>query len=138
MSPALAIAATAALFIVLLVPLALAAWKPGAVASAVVVYSALLSLVLGYQSGLFSQTDVPVVKDADILSSRLSSAQCAEILSLLDRAGAIIDRTRPPSLVVAKDAWSQLPEAAREPVMECVQRNWPKGAGPAEVEERAI
>jgi hypothetical protein len=137
MSPALAIAAVAALFLVLIAPLALAAWKAASVAPIAAIYAVLLSLIAGYQSGLFSRTELPNLDVAEAAVSGMTDAQCAEILSLLDRAGAIIDRRRPPHLVVAQDRWSQLPEAGQEAVVDCVQRSWPRGAAAAQIEARA-
>lgn len=137
MSPLLAIAAVAALFLVLLAPLALAAGKAASVAPIAAAYLVLTSLVAGYQSGLFSQAELPDLNVAGVADLRATNAQCAEVLSLLDRGGAIIDRSRPPHLVVAQDRWGQLPRDAQEVVVECVQRSWPRGAGEPQVEARA-
>lgn len=137
MSTTLAIAAVAALFLVLFAPIAFVAWKAVGAVPVAAFYGVLISLVAGYQSGLFSRTELPDLKARDIASPALTGAQCAEILSLLDRAGAILDRTRPPRLVVAQDRWTQLPQTGQQAVKECVEGSWPEGSGEAQVEVRA-
>lgn len=137
MSPLLAIAAVAALFLALLLPLVLAAWRSASVAPIAAAYLVLISLVAGYQSGLFSRVELPDLNVAGVADLRATDAQCAELLSLLDSGGAIVDRSRPPHLVVAEDRWGQLPRDAQEVVVECVRRSWPRDTGEAQVEVRA-
>jgi hypothetical protein len=136
MSPVLAIAAVAVLFLVLLAPLALAAWKRTNPAPVLAVYAVLLAGLVTYQSGTFAQAEVPDLAIADGAPTAIADPQCAEILELLDGAGAIIDRSNPPRLVVAQEGWSQLPEVVQGAVLECVERSWPSGAGEAQVEAR--
>jgi hypothetical protein len=136
MSAALAIAAVAALFLILFAPLALVAWKAAGAMPVAAFYAVLLSITAGYQSGLFSRPVLPDLNVPEIATSTLTDAQCAEVLTLLDRAGAVIDRSRPPLLVVAQDRGSQLPEAGQQAVTECVQRSWPRGSE-VQVEVRA-
>lgn len=136
MSPAFSIAAVAALFLALSAPLALAAWKAAGALPVTAVYALLLSLTAGYQSGLFSRADLPDLNVAEVSGPSVTDAQCAEILSLLDRSGAITERSRPPRLVVVQNLWNQLPQAGQEAVVDCVQRSWPRNAGPAQLEAR--
>lgn len=136
MSPALSIAAVAAMFLALSAPLALAAWKALSALPVTAVYALLLSLTAGYQSGLFSRTDLPDLDVADASGPIVTDAQCAEILSLLDRSGAIIERNRPPRLVVVQNLWNQLPQAGQEAVVDCAQRSWPRNSGAAQLEAR--
>lgn len=135
MSPLFAILALAGLFAVLLAPLLLAAWRPGAMLPVVGGTLALVALAAGFQSGLFASTPLPA--DLSVAATPVvSNAQCVEALSLLDRAGAIIDRRHPPRLVVAGDRWSQLPEEGQRVIVDCVERSWPSGHGAAQVEIR--
>lgn len=137
MSSALAILAVTALFAAFLAPLGLAAWKSAAAVPVAIGYAALLSATGVYQAGTFQRVAVANLDTPEMTSPQVTDAQCAEVLGLLDRAGAIIDRSRPPRLVVVEDRWSQLPAEGQQAVVDCVQRAWPRDSAPAQVETRA-
>lgn len=135
MSSVLAILAVTGLYAALLAPLLLAVWKSAAALPVAGGYSVLLALTTGYHSGMFTRTILPGDLSTAV-AQVVPNAQCAEVLSLLDRAGAIMERNRPPRLVVAAAAWSQLPEEGQRVIVDCVERSWPSGTGPAQLDVR--
>jgi hypothetical protein len=136
MSSALAIVILSALFAASLAPLFLLARKSGAILPVAGGYAVLLALTTGYHAGLLERAALPENLD-EAASPLVSSAQCLEMLSLLDGSGAIIERNRPPRLVVDSAIWSQFPPEAQQVVVDCIERSWPRGSGPAQLEVRA-
>jgi hypothetical protein len=99
-------------------------------------YIIILALIGAYHSGMFSRVRAPDLDLSRATGRGLADTQCVEVLELMDGAGAIADRSRPPRVIVVQKLWSQLPEAAQQVVVECIQRSWPADAAPAQVEAR--
>jgi hypothetical protein len=114
-------------------PLALVWLRPAAGTPVAVAYAILLSTLTGYHVGLFAAPSVPDL-DMSEVAGPLADARCAELIELVERHQVIVDRSEPPHLVVAGPAWSTLPVEAQTAITDCVQRSWPEGADPAQIE----
>jgi hypothetical protein len=132
----IAILILAALYIAALAPLIFVARKPRALMPMAGVYVACILAISMFQSGLLASATLPSLEDVPFSDGQLSAAQCTQLLTLLDDGGVIVDRRSPPRLVVARSGWEQLPVEAREAVVGCVQRAWPRNAAQAQVEVR--
>jgi hypothetical protein len=137
MSSIFAIIIVATVYVAALGPLAFAAWKPNYATLVASLYVVFIGAIGLHQSGLFAQPALPSLDDVPIGGAEMSTAQCAQLLAVLDEGGVIVDRRSPPRLVVAQGGWGQLPAEAREAVVACVQRTWPRGVPPAQVEARS-
>ncbi|HMG46777.1 MAG TPA: hypothetical protein VK614_04895 [Allosphingosinicella sp.] len=136
MSSAFATTIVAIVYIAALAPLGLAAWKPGIGGPLAAIYGAFITAIAAHQSGIFAQPALPSLTDVSAADVTMSEARCTELLTLLDNGGVILDRRAPPRLAVAQDGWEQLPAEAREAIVACVQRAWPRNSAPAQVEIR--
>jgi hypothetical protein len=136
MSSTIAIMIVAALYAALLAPLVFVARKPRALAPLTGVYVVVIVAIATIQSGLFDPPTLPSLDDVPRSDAQLSNAQCTQLLTLVENGGVIVDRRSPPRLAVAQSSWEQLPPEVREAVINCVQRTWPRGAAPAQVEAR--
>jgi hypothetical protein len=137
MSQAVAIPLVAGLILALIAPLGLASRKAIAAVAVAATYGIAIALLVAYHSGLFSTYEFPAPIVQEIAKPDVTDPQCDKLFSLLDQAHVIIDRTRPPHLVVVQKTWSEFPEVVHQAVVECVQRSWPSDSEPVEVEQRA-
>lgn len=131
-----AIAIVALLFVIAAVPILLAVRRPNAAATVAGGYAAVLAGGLAWYSGFFAKVDVNLAALAEADRQEITVGQCAQIFKLLDQTGAIVDRRKPPTLVVDGAVWSQLPASAQDAVIGCVERAWPEGSGSAELQQR--
>jgi hypothetical protein len=136
MTSTIAIMIVATIYVAALAPLAWIGIKQSAPAWMAGAYGVLIGAIAVQQSGLFAGPVIPSLADVSLDNLTISDAQCGEVLTLLDNAGVFIDRQTPPHLVVAQEGWNQLPPEAREAVIACVQRAWPRNTAPAQVEVR--
>lgn len=136
MSHAVAITLVASLTLALIAPLALASRKTGTAVSVAASYGIMIAFLVAYHSGLFSRYELPVPVVQDITKSDSAGPQCDRIFALLDQVHVIIDRTRPPHLVVLQKKWGEFPDVVRLAVVDCVQHSWPSDSKPVEVEQR--
>jgi hypothetical protein len=137
MSSLTALLVVLGLFAVAFAPLALAAariigWIPATLFNAALILGA-----TGYQAGLFAPHYLQFSQIPANQAGSVPDSQCAELITALEQARVIIDRRTPPRLVVDRDRWSQLPEEAGGVIFDCVQRAWPAGSAPPELEMRA-
>ena len=136
MSPFIASLAVAAIFLVALAPIALASmrvigWAPSALFTLL-----LIGGVTSVQAGLFlSAPPLPEISAAR--TGAIQDAQCAEVITALERARLILDRRAPPRLIVSRQLWAQMPMELRGVVLDCVRRAWPENAAEPELEMRA-
>lgn len=128
--------AIAALYAAILLPLGLVVRRPDWARPVALGYAILLASLVTYHVGMFRSPALPDLKAAERVQPQASDAQCTEILTLLASTRTIVDRSRPPLLVVAESTWSAIPEDGRAVVIQCVQRGWPQGTAPAQVEVR--
>ncbi len=136
MSSFVAICAVSALFLVALAPLALLAIRRRPALPIALLTITFVTAAAGYQTGLFARGDFSDLRAAELAGPVVPTARCVEIITLLERAGVILDRGSPPRLLVSQAAWAQVPEEAQTVVVDCVQRTWP-GSPAVRLEQRA-
>jgi hypothetical protein len=138
MSCTLAASIALAMYAVAFAPLGLAYYKPGAAAAVALLYGLPLLGVGIYHAGGVPTSMPSGAAGLQAAPESLSSAQCGEILALLERGGIILDRTAPRRLVVDGGQWSQVPQQIRDTVVTCVETARParSGGGAIEVIQR--
>ena len=137
MSSLSAILVVAGLFLIGLIPLALAATGIIGRAPAAICNGLLILGVTGYQASLFASSDLQLPDAANTEGNAVPQAQCVELIAALEQGRIILDRRTPPRLIVSRDRWSQLPEEAAGAILDCVHRTWPAGTAAPELEVRA-
>jgi hypothetical protein len=111
-----------------LLPIALASWRPRLIAPVGWIYGAMILAVMVYQAG-FLPRYLPVTLQADVLeTSHLPPARCAELMELLRRQQVLLTGTDQMHLVVNQELWSQLPQEARDAIIECAEAARPEGS----------
>lgn len=136
-----AVATSAALALYLLVAAPLLLFLRGArnwIAGLVIGGAALLAVV-AIGGGWVGRGALAPHDIRDIESAALAGGgECAQVMQALTEAGVIIDRRNPSQLVVARQLWSQLPQAVRDATTACAEETRPAdaGGGPIQVVER--
>lgn len=102
-----------------LAPIALAYRKPRLIAPLLWSYGVVILGTMVSQTGLLPRA-VPVAVQAGPAADRhMSSARCDELMALLARQHVVLNSTDPNRLVVNQNLWSQLPQEARDAIVEC-------------------
>jgi hypothetical protein len=125
MSPIFATAVALAVYLVVLLPLAVGVsnLRPGVVWT----YVALTLALAVYHTGLFQAASLAPT-DAVVRSSGLvADEQCRQINTLIAEANLTVDRSNPDEIKVSGPGWDQVPEEVRSVVAECLRRDTSRG-----------
>lgn len=129
MSPTLVSILLLSVCAIALAPIAIAYWRPRLIPPLGWSYGVLMLAIMVYQAG-FLPRSLPVTLQSSVLdSAHMPSGRCAELMELLQRQHVILNSADPARLVVNHELWSQLPQEARDAIVQCAEAARPAGGG---------
>lgn len=132
MSTIAAILLGLALLLVVVAPLGIAYWKPGARLPVALLYGVLLSGLAVHHTGLSFAGVTPTAAAGTIAALPAADSdelrrRCAEAVVMAERGSIILDRSEPGRVVVDRALWNQVPEFVREGMLRCLEISRPAG-----------
>jgi hypothetical protein len=128
MSSALATTIALVLYAAVLLPLAVAVWKPRAGRWVAAFYGIALLATGAFNTGWVPLRTLAPVSDVE-MAMPTDADRCNQVLGLLEQSRVIIDRSRPDRLVVDQRGWEQLPPPVRDVIVACAERDRPAASG---------
>lgn len=109
-----------ALYAGLVAPLALTAWRPKIAAALGVAYGAIILWTSAWHGGFVGHADLSPYDISDIRAEN-PGGECGQVVAVLEQGRVILDRRQKSRVIVDPRLWEQIPVAARDLAVSCLE-----------------